>query len=92
MLEGLRGISTHILDVAVRELKSSWVPLAAAVSVFQHSGVLIVLWWAVGGGGLWLESLLNLWWWPEFGDSCFKKKYETANAALIAEVIKQMVL
>lgn len=45
------------LDVAVRELKSSWVPLAAAAShsgVRPHCGVsgfACFLCWAVGGGG-----------------------------------------
>lgn len=55
MLEELCGISTHVLDVAVRELKSSWVPLAAAAPVFQPGGILLVLsvgLWVVGHCGL----------------------------------------
>lgn len=55
MLEELCGISTHVLDVAVRELRSSWVPLAAAAPTFQHGGVLLVLpvgLWVLGDCGL----------------------------------------
>lgn len=46
---------SSLLDVAVRELKSSWVPLAAAASTFQHGGILLVLCvglWVVGDCGL----------------------------------------